>query len=266
MDDEHYYQRINYQDADRRQISGIVRQPSLRANQTDPSGRITDPYNNTWLHSKEQQEALANVRKSVGAPGGYLEPIILDRNPNIQFQDNNTSSFQDRPPEVTEHHRSPREGPQVQEVRRGWSPGPSFSATQLWEEQVRKDLTQLCLSGNGATRFQQEKQMLQLQEQTRQGIQNQMERIKELNQSINAEKPEDDVTEDSLEIDDFRNFLASKDPALLSLDYQTRLEMMKSCEKKLQTALDRKSRRLRGLEAQRWNLDHMSRKERSNLQ
>ena len=108
--------------------------------------------------------------------------------------------------------------------------------------------------------------MLQLQEETRRGIQSQMERIKELNQSINAGKPESADTEDSLDIDNFQNFLAAKDPALLSPNYETRLQMMKSCENRLQLALDRKSRRLRGLEAQHWNLSNMSRYERNNLQ
>ena len=257
---------MNYQDAGKRQMSGTVRQPDSRANQSDPSGRPSVLYNNTWLHSKEQQEALANVRKSVGAPGGYLEPIILDRNPNIQFQDNNTSSFQDRPPEVTEHHRSPREGQEAQEEQRGWSPGPSFQPTQQWEEQIRRDLNQLCLSGSGSTRFEREHEMLKLQEETRRGIQSQMEKIKQLNQSINAERPQSTETEDSVDLDNFQNVLAARDPALLSPNYETRLQLMKNCENRLQLALDRKSRRLRGLEAQKWNLSNMSKYERTNLQ
>ena len=93
-----------------------------------------------------------------------------------------------------------------------------------------------------------------------------MERIKELNQSINAGKPESADAEDSLDIDNFQNFLASRDPALLSPNYETRLEIMKTCENRLQLALDRKSRRLRGLEAQHWNLSNMSQYERNNLQ
>ena len=133
-------------------------------------------------------------------------------------------------------------------------------------EQVRKDLTQLSISGNGATKLQQETQLIMMQEEARQGIQEQLERIQRLNYTINAERHSSEQTEDSIEIDDFRNFLASTDPALLHSDYQTRLSIMKSCEQKLEVALERKSRRLRGLEAQKWNLDNLSKKERGNLQ
>ena len=159
-----------------------------------------------------------------------------------------------------------REGPGARQEERMWSPGPSFQPTQDWEQQIRRDLNQLCLSRTNSTRFEREQELMKLQEETRKGIQNQLEQIKQLNQTINSERPQSQETEDSVDLDDFQNVLAARDPALLSPNYETRLQLMKKCESRLQVALERKSRRLRGLEAQKYTLSHMSKYERSNLQ
>ena len=54
--EEHYYQRVDYQ------------QTRNRPYQSIHSGRSSAPYHNSWLHSSEQKEALDTVRRSMKPP------------------------------------------------------------------------------------------------------------------------------------------------------------------------------------------------------
>ena len=135
----------------------------------------------------------------------------------------------------------------------------------LLKEEMMRNLHQLTLSG-GFTNFQHENNLLNLQEQRRENIQRQMSHIKTLNNSINQQIDSQDDMETDIELDNFENIVASTDPALLSADYRTRLEVMDSCQAKLDQVLQRKSRRLQNLRAERISLQHLSRKERGNLE
>ena len=108
--------------------------------------------------------------------------------------------------------------------------------------------------------------MINLQEQRRENIQKQMAHIKTLNTSINQQVESHDDMETDTELDNFENIVASTDPALLSADYATRLEVMETCQVKLDQVLQRKSRRLQNLRAERISLQHLSRRERGNLE
>jgi hypothetical protein len=135
----------------------------------------------------------------------------------------------------------------------------------LLKKEMLRNLHQLTLSG-GFTRFQNENYLINLQEQRRENIQKQMAHIKTLNTSINQQVDSHDDMETDIELDNFENIVASTDPALLSADYATRLEVMETCQVKLDQVLQRKSRRLQNLRAERISLQHLSRRERGNLE
>ena len=136
----------------------------------------------------------------------------------------------------------------------------------LWKREMLRNLKQSSLSG-GFTQLQSENYMLQLQEERRVNIQKQMASIKTLNQSINLEVESNQGSiEDDLELDNFENIVASTDPALLSADYATRLEVMETCQINLDKVLQRKSRRLQHLKAEQINIQNLNRRERGNLE
>jgi hypothetical protein len=135
----------------------------------------------------------------------------------------------------------------------------------LWKREMLRNLQQLTFSG-GFTQFQNENYLINLQEERRVNIQKQMANIKTLNNSINQQVESHDSMEDDIELDNFENIVASTDPALLSADYATRLEVMETCQVKLDQVLQRKSRRLQHLRAERISLQHLSRRERGNLE
>ena len=136
----------------------------------------------------------------------------------------------------------------------------------LWKQEMIRNLNQLSISG-GLTQFQNEGYLLQLQEERQVDIQQQMANIKSLNQSINKEVQSNQGSiEDDLELDNFENIICSTDPALLSKDYNTRLELMKSCQINLNQVLMRKSRRLQNLKAEQINIQGLKKRERGNLE
>jgi hypothetical protein len=136
----------------------------------------------------------------------------------------------------------------------------------LWKQEMLRNLKQLSLSG-GFTQLQSENYMMQLQEERRVDIQKQMASIKSLNQLINLEVQSNQGSiEDDLELDNFENIVASTDPARLSADYTTRLEVMKTCQINLDKVLQRKSRRLQHLKAEQINIQNLKRRERGNLE
>ena len=129
-----------------------------------------------------------------------------------------------------------------------------------------RNLNQLSISG-GLTKFQNEGFLLQLQEEKRVQIQQQMAHIQSLNHSINMEITSNQGSiEDDLELDNFENIICSTDPALLSKDYNTRLELLKSCQINLGQVLMRKSRRLQNLKAEQINIQGLKKRERGNLE
>ena len=72
--------------------------------------------------------------------------------------------------------------------------------------------------------------------------------------------------EDDIDIDNIQNVICSTDPALLSGNYSTRLEIMKTVQEDLQKVLVRKSRRLQKVQAERVDTSRLPTRERKNLQ
>jgi hypothetical protein len=129
-----------------------------------------------------------------------------------------------------------------------------------------RNINQLSISG-GLTKFQNEGFLLQLQEEKRVQIQQQMAHIQSLNHSINMEITSNQGSiKDDQELDNFENIICSTDPALLSKDYNTRLELMRSCQINLGQVLMRKSRRLQNLKAEQVNIQGLKKRERGNLE
>ena len=133
-----------------------------------------------------------------------------------------------------------------------------------WEKEMLKNINQLSLTG-GPTQLQNETFLIQQQEEKRIEIEHQLAHINTINQAINNEVSSNESQEDEDELDNFQNIVCSTDPALLSKDYQTRLELMQNVQEKLDKVLKRKSRRLQKKQAERIDIRGLSKKERGNL-
>jgi hypothetical protein len=72
--------------------------------------------------------------------------------------------------------------------------------------------------------------------------------------------------EDDREIDDMQNMICSTDPGLLSSNYATRLEIMKTVQEDLNRVLIRKSRRLQQVQAEQVDTRGLPERDRKNLQ
>ena len=98
-------------------------------------------------------------------------------------------------------------------------------------------------------------------------IQKQLAHIQELNHSINLEvTSQHGSLEDDQEIDDLDNIICCTDPGLLSKDYNTRLELMRSVQLNLDKVLMRKSRRLQNMQAEQVNTQGLNKREKKNLE
>jgi hypothetical protein len=109
--------------------------------------------------------------------------------------------------------------------------------------------------------------LTQEQERKRVVIQLQMAHINTLNQSINNQvqsRRESPENEDDLY--DFKNILCSTHPALIGQNYATRLEIMSGVQEELGRVVIRKSNRLQKIQAEKIDLQGLSKKERGNLE
>ena len=98
-------------------------------------------------------------------------------------------------------------------------------------------------------------------------IEQQLTHINTLNHSINMEVASNNGSmEDDQEIDNLQNIICSTDPGLLSRDYNTRLELMKTVQINLGQVLIRKSRRLQKMQAEQINTRGLNKREKGNLE
>ena len=70
--EDHYYQRVDYN------------QTRNRPYQSIHSQRYSAPYNNSWFHSHEQRDALDTVRKSIRPQGQYVQPLHNNQGEYLQ--------------------------------------------------------------------------------------------------------------------------------------------------------------------------------------
>ena len=145
----------------------------------------------------------------------------------------------------------------------------NFSSPQVegWEREMLRNINAISVTG-GMTKLQSESFLLKEQELKRQEIQRQLANIQSLNKTINLEIGGSDQgsLEDDREIDDMQNVICSTDPGLLSSNYATRLEIMKTVQEDLSRALIRKSRRLQQVQAEQVDTRGLPERERRNLQ
>ena len=136
-----------------------------------------------------------------------------------------------------------------------------------WEREMLRNINAISVTG-GMTRLQSESFLLKEQELKRQEIQQQLAHIQSLNKTINLEVGGSDHSslEDDREIDDMQNVICSTDPGLLSSNYATRLEIMKTVQEDLNRVLIRKSRRLQQVQAEQVDTRGLPERERKNLQ
>ena len=140
----------------------------------------------------------------------------------------------------------------------------NFGSPQVegWEREMLRNINAISVTG-GMTKLQSESFLLKEQELKRQEIQQQLANIQSLNKTINLEIGGSDhgSLEDDREIDDMQNVICSTDPGLLSSNYATRLEILKTVQEDLSRALIRKSRRLQQVDTR-----GLPERERRNLQ
>ena len=142
----------------------------------------------------------------------------------------------------------------------------SNNQSETWEQEMIRNINQISITG-GLTRLQNESFLLQKQEEKRVQIQKQLAHIQELNHSINLEvTSQHGSLEDDQEIDDLDNIICCTDPGLLSKDYSTRLEVMRSVQLNLDKVLMRKSRRLQNMQAEQVNTQGLNKREKKNLE
>ena len=136
-----------------------------------------------------------------------------------------------------------------------------------WEREMLRNINAISVTG-GMTRLQSESFLLKEQELKRQEIQQQLAHIQSLNKTINLEVGGSDHSslEDDREIDDMQNVICSTDPGLLSSNYATRLEIMKTVQEDLNRVLIRKSRRLQQVQAEQVDTRGLPKRERINRQ
>ena len=135
-----------------------------------------------------------------------------------------------------------------------------------WEQEMIKNINQLSVTG-GLTQLQNESFLIQKQEEKRVEIEQQLAHINTLNHSINMEVASNNGSmEDEDEIDNLQNIICSTDPGLLSRDYNTRLELMKTVQVNLGQVLIRKSRRLQKMQAEQVDTRGLNKKEKGNLE
>jgi hypothetical protein len=126
-------------------------------------------------------------------------------------------------------------------------------SNENWEQEMIRNINQISISG-GLTRLQNESFLLQMQEEKRVQIQQQMAHIQALNHSINLEVTSNHGSiEEDQEINNLENIICCTDPALLSKDYNTRLELMRSVQLNLGQVLMRRSRRLQNMQVEQVN-------------
>ena len=135
-----------------------------------------------------------------------------------------------------------------------------------WEQEMIKNINQLSVTG-GLTQLQNESFLIQKQEEKRVEIEQQLAHINTLNHLINMEVASNNGSmEDEDEIDNLQNIICSTDPGLLSRDYNTRLELMKTVQVNLGQVLIRKSRRLQKMQAEQVDTRGLNKKEKGNLE
>jgi hypothetical protein len=149
---------------------------------------------------------------------------------------------------------------------RALTPDHGTNQSENWEQEMIRNINQISITG-GLTRLQNESFLLQKQEEKRVQIQQQLAHIQTLNHSINLEVTSNHGSlEDDQEIDDLENIICSTDPGLLSKDYNTRLELMRSVQLNLGQVLMRKSRRLQNMQAEQVNTQGLNKREKQNLE
>ena len=137
-----------------------------------------------------------------------------------------------------------------------------------WQKEMLKNLNQISIC-QGMTKLESETFLLKEQEKKRKEIEQQMAHIQTLNVTINRDLEEiggSESDEDDTELDDLQNIVCSTDPAHLSTNYATRLEIMRKVETKLNKSLTRKSRRLAKIQAEQVDMTGLSRRERNHLE
>ena len=133
-----------------------------------------------------------------------------------------------------------------------------------WQKEILKNLNQISIC-QGMTKLESETFLLKEQEIKRK----EMAHIQTLNVTINRGLEEiggSESDEDDTELDDLQNIVCSTDPAHLSTNYATRLEIMRKVETKLNKSRTRKSRRLAKIRAEQVDMTRLPRRERNHLE
>ena len=223
--------------------------------------------------SPEQWETIQTVRSSVGGTSHFYEEPTGPREQKepLQWVYKDLGRFRGTTNEA--RARTPTEerddkawlGEMVKNINALAITGAS---TQVQPESLLTQLERKRVNQQNQEMEQKRVDLLTMeQERKRVVIQLQMAHINTLNQSINNQvqsRRESPENEDDLY--DFKNILCSTHPALIGQNYATRLEIMSGVQEELGRVVIRKSNRLQKIQAEKVDLQGLSKKERGNLE
>jgi hypothetical protein len=271
--DRHYYTELKEEERD------ATYEDMKYINKGEPQKpgawtKVTDLEKNVD-RSEEQWQTIQNVRSTIGGASHlYEEPIIkkelLVKKELLDWVYKPLERFRQASNE--ERARTPVE----EEAERVWTSEMARNMDALSLTGARAKMPQeSMLSQLKRKKVNQQKQeeeqkradlMTQEQERSRVVIQLQMAHINTLNQSINSQVQSRESPEDDSELYTYKNILCSTHPALVGGTYQNRLEIMSNVQDELEQVVRRKSNRLQKLQAEKHDLQALSRRERGNLE